>query len=284
MKIKHSKFRNTGLIYELLVRQIASDTLVDKESAAIKILKKYFSNNSLLNKELRLYEIIQKSKSITPAKAETVISTITEISRRFNLKELKKLKYELISELRKSYNLDEFFSIKINEYKPFAALYCLMEAQNNAELVDPQVLIDNKITLLEFMTSKKQDAKLVKNSLIEEYSKYDKDLKLLTYKILLEKFNKKYSNLLPEQKTILREFIVSVSSTTKLRNFVNEKLVEVKEKLDVLIPSIKNEIIKIKIQEISKNIQPLSNKEVVDDSTLALLMEYYELLKEVKNL
>ena len=211
MKIKHSKYRNTGLIYELLVKQIAADVLENKESKAIQVLKKYYSGKTTLAKEYKLYEFVVKNNSVSQAKAETIISTITEVSRKFNQKILKKEKYALISEIKEKYNIDEFFSVDVRDYKALASLYCLLEAQNNSNLVDPGFLINNKTTLLEHLTSKKQNEEDVKDSLIEQYGKYDKDLKLLTFKILLEKFNEKYIDLLPEQKNILKEFITSVN-------------------------------------------------------------------------
>jgi hypothetical protein len=282
MKIKHSKFRNTGLIYELLIKQIAADTLENRPSPAIKILKKFYSGKSFLAKENKLYEYISKNKGIGREKAETVLSTITEISRKLDQASLKNQKYELISEIKKSYDLNHFFSAKVRDYKPFAALYCLLEAQNNSELVDPQVFVDNKSTILEHLTEKSQDEDKVRQSLIEEYGTYEKDLKLLTYKILLEKFNKKYENLLPEQKNILKEFITSVDSTSKLREFVNEELAKVKVEIKNLVPMVLDDIVKIKLKEVANNITPFSKKEKVDDDTLALLMQYYELIKEIR--
>ena len=225
MKIKHSKYRNTGLIYELLVKQIASDTLSKESSPAVDILKKYFSGNSTLVKEFKLYEYILKNSNISQNKAELIISTITEVSRKLNRKVLKKSKYGLISEIRKHYNLDEFFGIQVSNYKAVASLYCLLEAQNNDNLIDPDLLVNFKSTILEHLTSQPQDENEVKDALVEEYSKYDKDLKLLTFKILLEKFNDKYKDLLPEQKRILKEFITSVNSGTRLRNIVNNETI-----------------------------------------------------------
>jgi len=282
MKIKHSKFRNTGLIYELLIKQIAADTLENRPSPAIKILKKFYSGKNFLAKEYKLYEYISKNKGIGREKAETVVSTITEISRKLDQASLKNQKYELIADIKKNYDLDHFFSAKVRDYKPFAALYCLLEAQNNTELVDPQVLVDNKTTILEHLTELEQDKNKVRQSLIEEYGSYEKDIKLLTYKILLEKFNKKYQNLLPEQKNILKEFITSVDSTSRLRDFVNEELEKVHKEITKLVPTVGDEIIKIKLQEVADNIAPISKKEKVNDDTLALLMQYYELIKEIR--
>lgn len=284
MKIKHSKYRNTGLIYELLVKQIASDTLSKESSPAVDILKKYFSGNSTLVKEFKLYEYILKNSNISQRKAELIISTITEVSRKLNRKVLKKSKYDLISEIRKHYNLDEFFGIQVSNYKAIASLYCLLEAQNNDTLIDPDLLVNFKSSILEHLTTNKQDHNEVKNTLIEEYSKYDKDLKLLTFKFLLEKFNDKYKNLLPEQKNILRQFITSVNSSQKLRTLVNEELSKIKELVKNLTGRVKDDVVKIKLVEVSKNILPLTNKDKVSDSHLVNLMMYYDLVNELKSL
>ena len=284
MKIKHSKFRNTGLIFELLVKQIAADTLNKKDSPAIDILKKHFTGRTSLVREFKLYEFILKNKGIGQNKAETILSTITEISKKLNRNTLKEQKYSLISDIKKGYDINEFFSIQVSDYKALASLYCLLEAQNNNELVDPNLLVNFKSTLLEHLTTKKQDAEEVKDTLIEEYGKYDKDLKLLTFKILLEKFNDKYKDLLPQQKKILKEFITSVNSQTRLRTLVNEELTNIKNEVSKLSTRVKDEVVKIKLDEVAKTIKTLSNKEKINDNHLVNLMQYYDLVNELKSL
>jgi len=280
MKVKHNKFRNTGLIYELLVKQVAADTLSSKDSPAISVLKKFYTGNTVLVKEFKLYDFILKNRGVSREKAETILSTITELSRKFNQSSLKKIKYNLIKEIKEHYNVDEFFSIKVRDYKPLAGLYCLMEAQNNSELVDPEIFVNNRLTLLEHLTSQMQNPDDVKDSLIEEYSKYSKDLKLITYRILLEKFNQKYDDLLPEQKNILREFINSMSSTTKLRNIVNSELETIKIKILENLDKV-DEIHKIKLNEIAKNMTPIPNSEKIGDDALVNIMLYHDLAHEL---
>ena len=284
MKIKHSKFRNTGLIFELLVKQIASDTLNRKDSAAVTILKNHFTGKTALVREFKLYEFILKNKGIGQNKAETILSTITEISRKLNRKSLKEQKYNLISDIKEAYKIEDFFSIQVTDYKALASLYCLLEAQNNNELVDPNLLVNFKSTLLEHLTTEKQNTEEVKDTLIEEYSKYDKDLKLLTFKILLEKFNNKYKDLLPEQKNILKEFITAVNSQTRLQTIVNEELNKISKLVAELSSKVKDKVVKIKLDEVSKIIKPLSKKEKITDNHLVSLMQYYDLVKELKTL
>ena len=280
MKIKHSKYKNTGILFELLVRQITADTLKGVDSPAIDILKEYFVKTSL-GREYKLYESIIKSKVISEGRASSVISTILESSKKFSRTSLRKQKYNLINEIKKYYNLDVFFGAKIKDYKELAALYTLIEGYNSKETLNPQQLVDNKITLLEFLT--KQEVKQeTKRTVLEEFSTYDKDTRIITYKVLLEKFNDKYKDLSSSQKEVLKEFINSVDSTPGLRNFYNVKINELKSSLDKESKNIKDKATQIKIVEVAKLLTELSKTDKVDSENLVDLLQYYELVKEIK--
>jgi len=280
MKIKHSKYKNTGILFELLVRQITADTLKGGNSPAIDILKEYFVNTSL-GKEYKLYESIIKSKVVTEGRATLVIDTILETSTKFNRKSLKKQKYNLINEIKKHYNLESFFGSKITNYKELAALYTLVENINSPKISNPSQLVENKVTLLEHLTKKeiKEDSK---QTVLEEFSTYDKDVRTLTYKVLLEKFNGKYDVLTNDQKQILKEYINSVDSTPDLRNFYNTKINELKNILVREIKSIKDKATQIKITEVSKFLTELSKTDKVGDNNLVDLLRYYQLLNEIQ--
>ena len=75
MNIKHSKYKNTGILFELLVRQTTSDLLNNQDSKAVKILKKYFTNTEL-GKEYGLYSAFSTSPKLSEGKAEILVSTL----------------------------------------------------------------------------------------------------------------------------------------------------------------------------------------------------------------
>ena len=283
MKIKHSKYKNTGLLYELLVKQITSDLVARRESPAVDILRKYFSNkSSALTQEFGLYKTIQEARCKSTIKADNLISAALRASKRVNLAELKSQKYKIISEIKDNYDLESFFSVPVPDYKTLAAVYCLFEAERTTDLIDPQSIVTNKVTLLEHMTSRFQDEKEVKDALIEEFSNYDKDLRLLTFKVLLEKFNNKYADLLPEQKNVLKQFI-TLGHSKKLKNFINEEFSKLSTELKVYSDKFPQGIEKIKLLEAAKIINtPVAATEKVTDDHLVKILQFYELLNECK--
>lgn len=281
MKIKHSKYKNTGILFELLVRQITADTLKGGDSPAISILKEYFVKTSL-GREYKLYESVLKSKVLNEGRANVVISTILESSKRFNRSSLRKQKYNLINEIKKHYDIDVFFGSKIKNYKELAALYTLIEGYNSKEVSDSNQLINNKITLLEHLTKKEVNTKEVKEDVLKEFQTYDKDLRILTYKVLLEKFNSKYEDLSKEQKQVLKEFINSVDSTPGLRDFYNSKINDLQATLNEEAKNIKDKATQIKIQEVAKYLVEIDKTAKVSNNNLVDLLQYYELVKEIK--
>jgi hypothetical protein len=277
MSIKHSKFKNTGLLFELLVRQITSDTLEGKNSAAINILKKYFVNTEL-GKEYRLYEQVTAYKNLSEAKAEMVINTLVETSTNLKRSEIRKQKYNLVREIKDSYNVEKFFKAKVTNYKVFAALNNLIENQSSDKVV-PETVINNKITILEHLT--KTTTLVQTDELMEEYKGYGKDLRILTYKMLLDKFNEKYDHLTVKQKEVLREVITSVDNTDKLKEYYNTRIVEVRGLLEQKTSKIKDEVLKIKITEVLKYVKPLEKTEKVTNDAIINLLQYYELVNEL---
>ena len=281
MKIKHNKFKNTGILFELLVRQIASDTVSGKDSASINLVKKYFSKSELV-KEHKLYQALVSSKVLTESKAESLINTTLDLSSRLNKTVLRREKYNLIKDISEVYNLEEFFKSKINHYPQYAAAYNLIEAHNSSEFVDPSYVIDNKITLLEHISRNAVDKEEVKDRLLEEYSEMDRGTRLLAYKMLLEKFNNKYSTLSNTQKSVLKEYINNISNTVKLREYVNANFAIIKTELAKLNKTVTDKTIQIKINEVVNLLKPLDKNQNVKDDNIVALLQFHELISELK--
>jgi hypothetical protein len=278
--IKHSKYRNTGILFELLVRQTTSDLLNNKDSAAVKMLKKYFTNTEL-GKEYMLYTTLAKSDKLSESKAEILISTLVEQYKKLNYEKISKLKYNLIKEIKSNYDLNDFFKARVDNYKQYACLYTILESQHSKTL-DTKQLILNKITLLEYLSEDQILDKRAPQSIMEEFMKEDKDVRLMAYKILVEKFNEKYETLNETQKTILKQYINSISDSTSLIRFLNEKIDHVKQELVNLKKSTPNKIIQIKLQEVLKLVSPLEESKSIKDETVIGILQCYDLIEEIK--
>lgn len=281
MAIKHSKYRNTGILFELLVRQTTSDLLNNQDSKAVKILKKYFTNTEL-GKEYSLYSTFSASPKLSEAKAEILISTIIEQYKKLDHEKLSKLKYNLIKEIKKSYDLENFFKAKIDNYKPFASIYTIFESQNS-QSVDTKQLILNKINLLEHLTAEDLSDSKAPKSLVEEFMKEDKEIRLLAHKIMVEKFNNKYQNMSERQKGVLKEYITNISDTKNLKIYLNQQLDEIKVELTQLKEAQKDQVTKIKLEEVLKFINPIKENQSVKDEIITGILQYFDLIDELKN-
>jgi hypothetical protein len=279
--IKHSKYRNTGILFELLVRQATSDLMSKKDTQAVRIFKKYFTNTEL-SKEYNLYNTVLNAPKLTESKAEMLVATIVEQAKKLDRQKLDKEKYNLIREVKKHYDLDNFFKAKIPAYKIHAAVYTLIESQLSKDFTNTDQLVSNKITLLEHITKESLTERKVASKVVEDFMKEDKEIRLLAYKILVEKFNEKYASLSEEQRDLLKEYINNISDTKQLKQYLNDRLENVKKELTTLKESVKDQVIKIKLNEITNLIKPITQKESIKDEVLIGLMQYYQLIAELK--
>lgn len=279
--IKHSKYKNTGILFELLVRQATSDLMSNVDSKAVKIFKKYFTGTEL-GKEYNLYNTVLNAPKLNESKAEMMVNTIVEQAKKLDRVKLDREKYNLIKEIKKHYNLDDFFKAKIDTYKVYASVYTLIENQLTKEFSDTKQLVTNKLTLLEHITKESLTERKVASKVVEEFMKEDKEIRILAYKILVEKFNDKYSALSTEQRDLLKEYINNVSDTLKLRTYLNTKLLEVKTEISVLKESTKDKVLKIKLNEVLNFIKPMGQNDAIKDEVLIGLMQYYQLIGELK--
>jgi hypothetical protein len=273
--IKHNKFRNTGILFELLVRQITADTMSQKDSKAVNLIKKFFVNTELA-KENKLYQSISKAHNLSEAKAESIISTILEVNKTLDREKLSKEKYNLIKEIKNNFNLDDFFKAKISNYKLFSSTYTLLEA-NLSPVSNLETVINSKLNILESITHSTTEITPV----ISEFEQMDKGTRALVYKLMLEKFNTKFNNLSSIQKLVLKEYITQAADTTKLKTFINNQFNILKKSLIESVNKIDNLTIQIKLKETINLIDNiLSSKTLKDDHVIALL-QYHELNEEI---
>lgn len=282
MAIKHSKFKNTGILFELLVRQLTSDTLEGKNSPVTRIIKNNFLNTEL-GKEYKLYELLTKYNSLSEVKALDLIETLLKASDKLNKDLLRKQKYNLIKEIKKHYDIDEFFKTKVTNYKTYASFYNLIETYNDNK-INIEFKINNKNTLLESLTNRTSETKKEENPLIEAFKSYDKDLRTLTQRVLIEKFNTKYSSFNTFQKKLLKEYLLSVESSPKLKETYDKNIIEIKNQLTPLVSKISDPSTQIKIKNIIELLKESEKNQKITSDDISKLLHYYELIGELKKL
>ena len=276
-KLKHSKYKNTGILFEMLVRKLTSETMSSDKTVTVDIIKKYFGKNTELAKELQLYNSLIKEQHKTEARALDFIRTIRESYVHLNQSALKRQRYNLVKEISENFVFDRVAKIHINNYKALASIYMLFEYKDSD---NPKRLMECKNAVLEhtLLTEKKQT---LKPTLIEEFSKQEKTTRLLTYKIMIDKFNDKYSVLSESQKQLLNKYITNVNDTEALREYVSEVIPTLKTKLSEHSKHITEKVTKIKVERLSEMLCNVETMKRLKESHIVSLMRYMDLIDEL---
>jgi hypothetical protein len=284
-KIKHSKVKNTGVLFELLVRQITLEVLNgDKTENAKHIVKEFFAAGTELNKELRLYDLLLKEKYNSESKAEMFVDTVSQAHSKLNEGKLAKEKYNLIKQINEKFELEQFLSSPITNYKVLASIYKVFESKKS-ENYDIKDIFNSKVTLIENIIARPSTKtnKIEDTKLIESYKQQDKDLRLLTYKILVETFNKKYTNLDASQKNLLKEYINNISNTSKFKDYLSVELPKIVSELKSIKSKIQDKVTTIKLSETISVLEKMKIGKTVSDGQVSSIMLSYELIKELKS-
>jgi hypothetical protein len=278
MKVKHSKYKNTGILFELLTRQLTSDTIAGNQPKALSFLKKHFNKKTELLKEYKIYYTLATQKYNKDSQASMLIETLLDAHEKLNKSQLRREKYNLIKEIKDTYNVNDFFKAQITDYKIMASIFNLLENKK----ATPLSIVDSKVNILEHITKKQISIK--KDIVLENFNSQDKDTRLLTYKIVLEKFNDKYSDLQDNQKTLLKEYVNSVTNSPALKSYVNQEIKKVKNILGKYSKKVEDKAVAIKLTETKGMIKTLCKKTSVNDDNVINLLNYYELVNELKTI
>lgn len=280
-KPAHSKIKNTAILFELLTRQVAADTIKGVEkSPALQIIREFFKTGSLLSKELVLYQTLIYESYHAKEKANYLVETVIGLRSKLDNDKLQKAKYELVKEIKKHYELKSFFKTSINEYKLLASIYNVFEGIQYNTVAE---VVNSRFTVLEHLTrkvqQKPQDAKSV---VLQEYAQQKEDVRLLAYKIMIDKFNHKYSSLSPKQRNLLKEYVNNVSNTTKLRDFIAAEGLIIAKAIRARISNINDPVTSIKLKEVANLANSFEKIKTVKENHVLSLMVFYELLEELK--
>lgn len=274
-KLKHSKFKNTGILFELLVRQIASDTLAGKNSPALEVIKNHFKKGTELSKELKMYQALTKETFDSQYKAQEFVNIILQERGNLNESILRRQKYNLIKSIKESFVMEDFFKYRVTNYREMASVYKLFEHTQSAS---PKEYVDCKNTILEVIT--KKDVEIVTEVTNKEYASQPKEVRMLAYKFLIDSFNSKYTKLSESQKLVLRNYINNVDNSVKLRKFVVTEVKKLKSEFSKI--KINDKVTQIKLKETVNLIDNIISSKVISETQVLSLLRYHELLQELR--
>ena len=281
--VKHNKIKNTAILYELLSRQITVDVLNDTKSPkSVKLFKEFFNKNTELGKEYELYSILLEKKYKNDSHASQLVEAVVKSRRKLSNRRLNNEKYNLIKTIKENYDIKEFFNTRIPNFKIMASVYKLFGTETGKEDFGPVQRTDSVITITEHITQNTTKGS-ESNKIVKEFKEQGKDLRLLSYQLLVDKFNSKYKTLNENQKNLLKEYINNVSNTNSLKGFIDSEVVKIKKALKSLLPKVNDKITKIKLSEAIDYTDSATKGKVVQDKHVVALMRYYELIKEIKN-
>lgn len=281
-KAKHSKFKNAGILFELLTRQITADILAGRDESFTKnLMFKYFHESKELGKEVQLYNFILQQKSKDVSSAERLLGVVLQTRSKLDERELNKQKYSIIKEIKEKYNIDDFLKNKIPNYKLYASIYKLFEDQDKSEVKFEVIeLIESREYIVENLTKEKKSDQ----ESMDVYGSQTADVRLLAYKFLIENFNSKYNDLLPDQKKLLKEYITNVSNSSKFTKYVNEEYKRISVVLKEQVKNVTSEVVKIKINEVISQFSTKSCAGIIKENQLTSLLNAYELVEEIKKI
>ena len=283
LNVKHNKIKNTAILYELLSRQITADVINDSSKPkSVKIFKEFFNKNTELGKEYALYQVLLEKKYKNDSHAATLVEAVIKSRRKLSNRRLNNEKYNLIKTIKENYDIKEFFNTRIPNFKIMASVYKLFGTETGKEDFGPVQRTDSVITITEHITQNTTHSNKA-NKVVKEFKEQGKDLRLLSYQLLVDKFNSKYKTLNENQKNLLKEYINNVSNTNSLKGFIDSEVVKIKKALKSLLPKVNDKITKIKLSEAIDYTDSATKGKVVQDKHVVALMRYYELIKEIKN-
>ena len=274
--LKHNKVKNTGILFELLVRKVASEIMNNTNSKALPVIKKFFKEGTALSSELKLYKTLLDEKFTATDKADKFVSAVVSARKKIDEDTLQKEKYALIREIKNRFELEEFFKARVNNYTELASIYKIFEY---AETENPADIIRSKDTIIEHVTTNKTtDKKVVTESIAKE----DKEIRILASKLMIDKFNQKYKVLSNDQKALLREYVNSITDSPSLKTFISKHIPAIKKELHTLSKRVDNKVTAIKLNEVTNMLDKINSVKVVKESHVLSILRYYELVNELK--
>lgn len=256
-------------MFEVLTHQITRDIIKTGNSPCWAIIKKYFSPNTEIGKEFRLYNLFKEGLSDQNQLLKVINIALIERSK-LNEERLNTDKFNLIKELKKVYDLKSLFSGKVKNYRINGAIQTLFETKNPAEKLKVQDKLIQEI----------KNTNESKSEVVDIINELDKPTRTLAFKLMIEKFNEKYGSLLKPQKNLLSLYLNESINSDKFKNSVIKECNQIQKELKTI--KTPDQSLNIKLVEISKLLEDIKLSRFIKEEHVSSLMKYYELINTIK--
>jgi|688.fasta_scaffold06730_13 hypothetical protein len=271
MKMKHNKKRNTAFLFEVLSKELTKQILrKDKQQQAIilETLKMFFANGTLLNKELKLYKYLAETKNLNQKAAVELVKRVQQEYDRLDETMIFNEQSRLISHINKNLSKD-VYNYYVPSYKNLASIY---------QMFDRQTPLPKKVILEQHIVHN------LVNQDNEPNNVGDVKLRNSVVTSIVKIFNEKYSDLLEEQKTLLRKFIYSVEDASEFKFYINEEVARLRKALedyrgDKDVAHDKD--MKVKYDRVFEILDSFKNDPVLTESKVSDLMKVQLLVSEL---
>lgn len=256
---------------------MTSELMNNSDQKSYNIINKFFKKGTELNKEFSIYNTLVSEKFASPQTANNLLEAVKKVYNKLDKAKLEKEKYSLNKVINENYTQKDFFNTKIEDYSLFASIYNYLEYE---EEDNPGEIVRNKVTIIENIC--KQDSK--RESVEDYFSGEDKELRYLAFKLLIEKFNKKWTNLNDKQKQLLAVYVNNPSNNKEATEYVLNEANILKNRISFYENRVTDKVLKIKLHEVNSLLGKMGDKILEKDDYLVAMLRYYELIDELNNM
>lgn len=283
-KYTHSKYKNTYLIFEFLIRQLTNEMMSGvaiKESNAYQIIQKNFSSG-LLKEELTLYQALVDNKLSKTYSAEILLNECIKRYKSLNKRKLDAMRYNLVKKIKECYDIDKLFSTQVEQYKEAGSVYFLFETVKNRDILNESKFAGDIMGNLLSPKEKKKSIQIFE--CIKEASQEDREM---AFKMMVNSFNKKFSSALNEnQKEFIQDYTYNHTNENgwikKHLNRIKRSIISESKNLDDSIYG--QNILKIKLKECVKVIDYIAKKKVLNEDDHTKVIQSYKLIDQLNEL
>lgn len=264
-KIKHNKIKNTGLIYQILVRKMIQQATNGKKPTAYNIFNNFFSKDKALGKQLAIYNLLTNTKYENKDMASSLFEEALDLRMKIDDIRLDKQKYYCIKQIKKHYRIKPLFQTKVDNYKVYASIYKVFESLRYSEY-NPLTIVQSRHHVLDFMLRPLQEQSQVDSQDMKLFREQDYDVKEAALTLYVQKFNQKFAVLNESQKQLLKKYTYTMTDNTQLDGYMNKEI----DRLHQMFKDDDNE----KVQQIFENVDKIKSINNIQDKLYSVLNLY----------